>query len=70
MQQNDFDMLSLERWLIRIRLNVLTHWVRVTYICVDNLTINGPDKGVSPSRRQDIIWTNASILLFESLGTN
>ena len=70
MQQNDFDMLSLERWLIRIRLNVLTHWGRVTYLCVDNLTINGPDKGVSPSRPQDIIWTNASILLFESLGTN
>ena len=48
----------------------LTHWVRVTHICVDNLTIIGSDNGLSPGRRQAIIWTNVGILLVEPLGTN
>ena len=43
--------------------HVLTHWGRVTHICVDNLTNIGPDNGLSPGRRQAIIWTNAGILL-------
>ena len=50
--------------------DVLTHWGRVTHICVSNLTIIGPDNGLSPGRRQAIIWTNAGILFIESLGTN
>ena len=37
----------------------LTHWGRVTYICVSKLTIIGSDNDVSPDRRQAIIWTNA-----------
>ena len=37
--------------------SVLTHWGRVTHICV-------------PERRQAIIWTNAGILLIGNLGTN
>ena len=49
---------------------VLTHWGRVTHICVDKLTIIGSDNGLSPGRRQAIIWTNAEILLIGSLGTN
>ena len=48
----------------------LTHWGRVTRICVGNLTTIGPDNGLSPGRRQAIIWTNAVILLIEPLGTN
>ena len=48
----------------------LTHWGRVTYICVNKLTIIGSDNGLSPGRRQDIIWTNAGILLIGPLGTN
>ena len=48
----------------------LTHWGRVTHICVDNLTIIGSDNGLSPGRRQAIIWTNVAILLIEPLGTN
>ena len=48
----------------------LTHWDRVTYICVSNLTIIGSDNGLSSGRRQDIIWTNARILLTGPLGTN
>ena len=43
----------------------LTHWGRVTHICVGNLTIIGPDNGLSPNRRQAIFWTNAGILLIE-----
>ena len=48
----------------------LTHWGRVTHICVGNLTIIGSDNGLSPGRRQAIIWTNAGILLFGPLGSN
>ena len=48
----------------------LIHWGRVTHICVSNQTITGPDNGLSPGRRQAIIWTNAGILLVIPLGTN
>ena len=48
----------------------LTHWGRVTHICVSKLTIIGSDNGYSPGRRQAIIWTNAGILLIRTLGTN
>ena len=48
----------------------LTNWGRVTHICVSNLTIIGSDNGLSPGRRQAIIWTNAGILLIGPLGTN
>ena len=42
----------------------------MTHICVSKLTIIGPDNGLSPGRRQAIIWTNAGILLIGPLGTN
>ena len=48
----------------------LTHWGRVTHICVGNLTIIASDNGLSPGRRQAIIWTSAGILLIGPLGTN
>ena len=48
----------------------LTHWSRVTHICVNKLTIIGSGNGLSPGRRQAIIWTNAGILLNGPLGTN
>ena len=48
----------------------LTHWGRVTHICVCNLTIIGQDNGLSPGRQQAIIWTNAGILLIGPWGTN
>ena len=41
----------------------LTHWGRVMHICIGKLTIIGSDNGLSPGRRQAIIWTNAGILL-------
>ena len=49
---------------------ILTHWGRVTHICISKLTIIGSDNGLSPDRRQAIIWTNAGILLIGPLGTN
>ena len=48
----------------------LTHWGRVTHICVGILTSIGSDNGLSPGRRQANIWTSAGILLIEPLGTN
>ena len=49
---------------------LLTHWGRVMHICIGNLTIIGSDNGLSPERRQAIIWTNAGILLIGPVGTN
>ena len=49
---------------------LLTHWSRVTHICVSKLTIIDSDNGLSPSRRQAIIWTNAGILLIGPQETN
>ena len=47
-------------------------WVLVTdawpSICVYKLTMIGSDNGMSPGRRQAIIWTNAGILLIGPLG--
>ena len=54
-------------WKIKIN---LTHWGRVTHICVSKLTIIGSDNCLSPERRQTNIWTNAGILLIGTLGTN
>ena len=47
----------------------LTHWSRVKHICADNLTIIGSGNGLSPCRRQAIIWTNAGLLFIGPLGT-
>ena len=60
----------LQHFLISLRPNDITHSGRVTHICVNKLTIIGSDNGLSPGRRQAIIWTNAGILLIEPLGTN
>ena len=70
--------------LMMVRL--LTHicvtrpqWVKISgnalgpsdaHICVSTLTMIGPDNGLSPDRRQAIIWTNAGILLIGPMGTN
>ena len=48
----------------------LTHWSRVTHICVSKLNTIGSDNGLSPGRRQAIIWTIDGILLIGPLGTN
>ena len=43
--------------------SVLTHWSQLTHICVNKLIIISSDNGLSHGRRQDIIWTNAGLLL-------
>ena len=53
-----------------LSLNVLTHWGRVTYICISKLTFIGSDNGLLPDWCQAIIWTNAGILLIWTSGTN
>ena len=69
-------MCTYEFWLDQISTcclflwKPLTHWGRVTHICVGKLTIIGSDNGLSPERRQAIIWTNTGILLIGPLGTN
>ena len=55
--------------LIQVK-SELTYWGQVTHICVGNLAIIGSDNGLSPGRRQAIIWTNAGILSTGPLGTN
>ena len=45
---------------------IFTHWGRVKHICVSKLTIISSDNGLSPRRRQAIIWTNAGILLIRN----
>ena len=49
---------------------LLSHWGRVTHICVIKLSIIGSDNGLSPGRRQAIIWTSAETLLISALRTN
>ena len=39
----------------------LTHWGRVTHMSVNKITTIGSDNGMSPVRRQAIIWTNVGI---------
>ena len=47
------------------RTSFFTQWGQVTHVCVSKLTSIGSDNGLSPGRRQAIIWTNAGVL-----GTN
>ena len=65
-----FDRSSDNNWSICINHVYLTHWGRVTHICIGNLTIIGSDNGLSLGRRQAITWTNVWILVIGPLGTN
>ena len=47
----------------------LTHWFRVTHICISKLTIISSGNGLRPGRGQAIIWTSVEVLI-GSLGTN
>ena len=42
----------------------------MTHTCVSKLTIIGSDNGLSPDRRQAIIWTNAGLFVNWTLKTN
>ena len=56
------------RYLVKSHINLLRQ--SDAYICVSKQTIIGSYNGLSPGRRQAIIWTNAGILLIGPLGTN
>ena len=49
---------------------MLSHWGWVTHIYVSKLTIIVSDNGLSPGRRQAIIWNNVKILLIGPFETN
>ena len=49
---------------------VLTHWGRVTHMCVSKITSIGSDYCLSPGWHQAIFWTNARIFFIWPLGTN
>ena len=70
--QNTFESVDckMEATLFRFHWADLTHCGRETHICVGKLTIIGSDNGLSPGRRQAIIWTNSGILLIGPLGTS
>ena len=46
-----------------------THWGQVTLICISRLAIVGSDNGLLAGWCQVIIWTDARILLMQTLGT-
>ena len=48
----------------------LTHQRRVTHICVSKLCHHGSDNGLSPVRRQPIIWTNDGLLSIRPQATH
>ena len=73
--QQSIAEISLKITYLKFHVNLrgakeLTHWGRVTHVCISKLTIIGSDNGLSPDWCQAIIWTNAGILLIGSLGTN
>ena len=62
--------LNAFNFLHHLLLCELTHWGRVTHICVGNLTIIGSDNGLAAGRCQANTCTNVEILLIGPLGTN
>ena len=65
-----FIVNNLYAWIDSIKSHLFTHWGWMTHICISNHSVIGSDNGLSPDRRQAIIWTNAEILLTEPLVTN
>ena len=48
---------------------LLIHWGQVTHIYVNKRTIIVSENGLSPGRRQAIIWINDGILSIRTIGT-
>ena len=51
LKKNYLELLSVKRWPFHLGLSLLTHWGRVTHICVGNLTTIG-----SPSHYLNQCW--------------
>ena len=63
--------ITQHRWChLQYVYKLLSHWGRVTHICVIKLTIIGSDNGLARERRQAIIWTDVGLLLIGPLGTH
>ena len=67
---NESLCVLMQVYVLSHQTDPLTHSGRVTHICVSKLNIISSDNGLSPGRRQAIIWTNAGIVLIRTLGTN
>ena len=72
MSWTHFTSIRIQGWYTDKCANTLFNSLRSSdaYIYVGNLTIIGSDNGLSPGRRQAIIWTNAGISSIGPLGTN
>ena len=57
-------------WWVQEEEIPLTHWGRMTHICIGKLTIIASDNGLLAGRHQAIIWAIAGILLMGPLDTN
>ena len=64
------DLKQISKLYHSLAVRMLTHWGRVTHICVGKPAIIASDNGLSPDRCQAIIWTNAGKLLIAPLGTD
>ena len=62
-----YDFIGLLRYICTY---AFTHWGRKTHICIREHASTGSDNGLSPGRRQAIIWTIAGILSIGPSGTN
>ena len=60
--------ISQSKWIWLF--STLTHWGRVTHLCVSKLFTICSDNGLSPGRPQPINWTDDGILLIGPPGTN
>ena len=56
------------RWILFTK--DITHWGRVKHIFDSKLTSIGSDNGLSPGRRQAVIWTIPGLLLIGKVGTS
>ena len=68
MTRYQYSSTAAGQWKIMSE-NLLTLWGWVMHICASKLIIIGSDNGLSPGRRQAIIWTFAGIFLIQTLGT-
>ena len=62
-------LLVVQHSYIKTTADISTHWSLTTHICVNKLDNHWFDNGLLPVRRQDIIWTNAGILVIGPTGT-
>ena len=66
----DYPRINMQLSFIYLSSTLLTHWGRVTHICVTKLTTIGPVNKLLHVRRQTITWTSAGLLSTGPLRTN